>query len=70
MEATINSIFESYLCGVRNIFPPSHGLRLALDLMEYTSKTSRCFSAITLSANNLRESGACNYQSVGWAIAE
>lgn len=70
MGATINSAFESYLCGGRSIFPPSHALRLALDLMEYTSRTSRRFSAITLSANNLRESGAYNYQSVAWAIAE
>lgn len=70
MGATINSSFESYLCSARGIFPPIHGLRLGLDLMEYAAKTSRRFSAITLSANNLRESGAYNYQSVAWAIAE
>jgi len=43
---------------------------MGLDLMEYTAKTSKRFTAITLSANNLRESGAYNYQSIAWAIAE
>jgi len=70
MGATINAPLESYICSGGEIFPPIHGLRLGLDLLEYASKTSRRFSAITLSANNLRESGAYNYQSVAWAIAE
>jgi methylmalonyl-CoA mutase N-terminal domain/subunit len=70
MGATINAPFESYLCYLSDIFPPSHGLRLGLDLMEYASQRNRRFTAITLSANNLRESGAHNYQSVAWAIAE
>jgi len=70
MGATINSPFESYICSGSGLFHPLHGLRLGLDLMEYAAKTSRRFSAITLSANNLRESGAYNFQSVAWAIAE
>jgi methylmalonyl-CoA mutase N-terminal domain/subunit len=70
MGATINAPFESYICSPSRLFHPLHGLRLGLDLMEYTARTSRRFSAITLSANNLRESGAYNYQSVAWAIAE
>lgn len=71
MGATINAPFESYICyGGRNLFPPAQGFNFALDLMEYASRTSRRFTAITLSANNLRESGADNYQSVAWAIAE
>ena len=70
MGATINAPFESYICSGGELFPPHQGLRLGLDLMEYAAKTSRRFSAITLSANNLRESGAYNYQSVAWAIAE
>jgi methylmalonyl-CoA mutase N-terminal domain/subunit len=70
MGATINAPFETFICSGRALFPPFHGLRLGLDLMEYAAKTSRRFTAITLSANNLRESGAYNYQSIAWAIAE
>lgn len=70
MGATINSPFESFICSGGGLFHPLHSLRLGLDLMEYASKTSRRFSAITLSANNIRESGAYNYQSVAWAVAE
>ncbi|MEM2983454.1 MAG: methylmalonyl-CoA mutase family protein, partial [Candidatus Bathyarchaeia archaeon] len=70
MGATINAPFETFICSGRALFPPFQGLRLGLDLMEYASKTSRRFTAITLSANNLRESGAYNYQSIAWAIAE
>ncbi len=70
MGATINSPFESYMMSGKGMFHPINALHMGLDLVEYTSKTSRYFSAITLSANNLRESGAYNYQSVAWAIAQ
>ncbi|MFC1895230.1 methylmalonyl-CoA mutase family protein [Thermodesulfobacteriota bacterium] len=70
MGATINAPFESFVCTGSRLFHPLHALRLGLDLMGYAAKTSRRFSAITLSANNIRESGAYNYQSVAWALAE
>jgi len=62
--------FMAYICMlVDDFIPPSAGLRLNCDAIEYCTKNARRITPVSIPGNNLRESGFNGYQEVAIIFA-
>ncbi len=66
---TQNDILKEYVVRGAWIFPPKHGLRVTVDVIEYCAKEVPKASPVSVAAGHIRSSGANAAQEVGWGFA-
>jgi methylmalonyl-CoA mutase, N-terminal domain len=64
-----NDVLKEYVSRGTYIYPPRPSLRLAADLIAWTTTAAPRFNAISLSGYHMREAGCTAAQEMGFAIA-
>jgi methylmalonyl-CoA mutase N-terminal domain/subunit len=64
-----NDVLKEYVSRGTYIYPPRPSLRLAADLIAWTTAAAPRFNAISLSGYHMREAGCTAAQEMGFAIA-
>jgi len=63
-----NDILKEYVVRGAWIFPPIHGLKLTVDVIEYCAKELPRVSPVSVAAGHLRSSGATAAQELAWGF--
>lgn len=66
---TQNDILKEYIARGTYIFPPEPSMRLAVDLIEFTSRKMPRWNPISISGYHMREAGATAAQEVAFTLA-
>ncbi|MBI5376633.1 MAG: methylmalonyl-CoA mutase [Candidatus Schekmanbacteria bacterium] len=65
-----NDILKEYMARGTYIFPPSHSMRLAADLIEYCSKNLPNWNPISISGYHVREAGCNAVQEAAFMLSD
>ena len=63
-----NDILKEYVVRGAWIFPPHHGLRTTVDVIEYCARELPRCSPVSVAAGHLRSSGANAAQEIAWGF--
>ena len=63
-----NDVLKEYVVRGAWIFPPVHGLKLTVDVIEYCAKELPRCSPVSVAAGHMRSSGATAAQEVAWGF--
>lgn len=64
-----NDVLKEYVARGTYIFPPSHSVRFAADLINYCAREAPKFNSISVSGYHIREAGSTAAQEVAFAFA-
>lgn len=64
-----NDVLKEYICRGTYIFPPSPGVKLSVDVIEYCSKHLPNWTPIAISGYHIRDAGATAVQELAFAFA-
>lgn len=64
-----NDILKEYIARSTYIYPPAPSMRLALDVIEFSSREVPRWNAISVSGYHIREAGATAVQEIGFTLA-
>ena len=65
-----NDILKEYMCRGTYIFPPSAGVKLSVDVLEYCGKHLSKWTPIAVSGYHIREAGATAAQEIAFTVAD
>jgi len=65
-----NDILKEYMCRGTYIFPPSAGVKLSVDVLEYCGKYLSKWTPIAVSGYHIREAGATAAQEIAFTAAD